>query len=374
MAGLYLHIPFCRQKCHYCNFYSLATKKHWNEIIAAMKREIEMNKGFFGGEPVQTIYIGGGTPSLLAVAQLTELIQTATATFQVCEDAEITVEANPDDVNDEWLGALAASPVNRLSIGIQSFSDLDLNYLNRVHSTTDAVNSIEKALKHGFTNLSIDLIYGIPTLSNDQWEKNINTAIALDIPHISAYALTVEAGTALDHFIRMGKFTPVDDEKAATHFKMLTNALDQAGYEHYEISNFALPEKYSRHNSSYWSGAKYLGIGPSAHSYNGRIRRWNIAHLGKYIEGLRAGTEIFEFEELTLTQQFNEYIMTSLRTIWGIDLDIVAKRFGQPFLDHLNREMKNPERQGFIAVKDDKLKLTAGGMFFADGIAAGLFR
>lgn len=373
MAGLYIHIPFCRQKCHYCNFYSLATKKHWNEIIAAMKQEMDQNKDFFDGEPLQTIYFGGGTPSLLPVEQLIGLIRRAKVTFEISDEAEITVEANPDDLNDKWLHALAGSPANRLSIGIQSFHDQDLHYLNRVHSAKEAMVSIEKAIRSGFSNLSIDLIYGIPTLTDERWLENINTAISLNIPHISAYALTVEAGTALDHFIRKGKYTPVDDEKAAAQFKMLMKSMSKAGYEHYEISNFAQPGKYSQHNTAYWTGAKYLGIGPSAHSFNGSIRRWNVSHLGKYIEGLAAGSGIFEFEELTNIQQFNEYVMTAIRTMWGIDTDFVLKRFGQIFPDHLTNECKNPEWQCWIVFKDNKIMLTAEGKLFADRIAAGLF-
>lgn len=373
MAGLYIHIPFCRQKCHYCNFYSLATKKHWNEIIAAMKQEMEQNKAFFDGEPLKTIYFGGGTPSLLPVEQLIGLIETAKVTFEISDEAEITVEANPDDLNDNWLHTLAISPVNRLSIGIQSFHDQDLHYLNRVHSAKEAMESIQKAIRSGFSNLSIDLIYGIPTLTDERWLENINTAISLNIPHISAYALTVEADTALDHFIRKGKYTPVDDEKAASQFTMLMKSMNEAGYEHYEISNFALPGNYSQHNTAYWTGAKYLGIGPSAHSFNGSIRRWNVSHLGKYIEGLAAGSGIFEFEELTTNQQFNEYVMTAIRTMWGIDTDFVLKRFGQIFLDHLTDECKNPEWQHWISFRNNKIMLTAEGKLFADRIAAGLF-
>ncbi|MBE0638399.1 MAG: radical SAM family heme chaperone HemW [Bacteroidales bacterium] len=373
MAGIYLHIPFCRQKCHYCNFYSLATKKYRNEIVIAMKREIELNKDFFGGEPVQTIYFGGGTPSLLPVSELIELIEKVKTTFEVSDEAEITVEANPDDLTDEWLKSLSHSPANRLSIGIQSFDDRDLHYLNRVHSAAEAKAGIGKAIAAGFSNLSIDLIYGIPTLSDETWLENINTAVSLNIPHISAYALTVEEGTALDHLIRKGKYTPVDDEKAVTQFKLLMATLDQSGYEHYEISNFSLPGHYSRHNKAYWNDAKYLGIGPSAHSYDGRIRRWNVSNLGKYTEGISLGNGLFEFDKLTSTQHFNEYVMTSLRTMWGIDLAEVNKRFGQSCLDHLNRELKNPEIRGRIVTQDNKIVLTNEGKLFADRMAAGFF-
>ncbi len=373
MAGLYLHIPYCRQKCHYCNFYSLASAKHRNEIVEAMKIEMALNKGFFGGEPLQTIYLGGGTPSILPVSQLDDLIRIVISIFGIVKEPEITVEANPDDVTDEWLAALATTPANRLSMGIQSFNDADLHYLNRVHSAAQAKASIAKALRTGYSNLSIDLIYGIPTLTDEQWIENINTAIMLNIPHISAYALTVEPGTALDHLIRKGKYTPVDDDKAASHFALLMESLGKAGYEHYEISNFALPGRYSRHNTAYWNGSKYLGIGPSAHSFTGRARRWNVANLGSYIKGVSAGSGFYESEELTTAQQFNEYVMTSLRTMWGIDPRHVEQQFGQDFYKHLTEQAKHPMEQGWLIFDDDKLKLTSTGKLFADRIAAGLF-
>lgn len=258
MPGLYIHIPFCRQKCHYCNFFSIASKKYINEIVQAIQTEVRSNSGFFNGSPLNTIYFGGGTPSLLSINQINEIIDTAIATFGIDPNAEITVEANPDDLINSWLQALSQTVVNRLSIGVQSFRNEDLTYLNRVHSANQAESAIQNALKYGFKNISIDLIYAIPTLDNEQWIENINRALSYNIPHISAYALTVEPGTALDLFIKKGKYKQVEEEKVAEQFQIIMKIMAKSGYEHYEISNFALPDRYSRHNKSYWSGESYL--------------------------------------------------------------------------------------------------------------------
>jgi putative oxygen-independent coproporphyrinogen III oxidase len=373
MAGLYIHIPFCKQKCHYCNFYSLATKKHRNELPEAMKQEIELKSDFFDGKPLQTIYFGGGTPSLIPADEIKLIISKADAVFGIAPNAEITLEANPDDVNTDWLEALRDSQVNRLSIGIQSFDDNDLKYLNRIHTSKQAEASIQKALKAGFSNLSIDLIYGIPTLSEDVWKANIDKTLSFAVPHISAYALTVEPGTALDLLIKKGKYTPVDDEKAVTHFDLLMGEMERAGYDHYEISNFSLPGRHSKHNTAYWNGTKYLGIGPSAHSFDGKKRCWNVAHIKKYIEGIAGNKRNYDCEELTESQHFNEYMMTALRTIWGIDLLKVNQRFGDAFSTHLMKQLQHPEKQGLVKIRDNKVVLTHKGKFFADGVAGGLF-
>ncbi|NCC72321.1 MAG: radical SAM family heme chaperone HemW, partial [Sphingobacteriia bacterium] len=259
MAGLYLHIPFCRQKCHYCNFYSLPTRKYRKEIPKAMMIEMEINQTFFNGEPLDTIYVGGGTPSLYPPDDIQHLINAAKDNFRFAENTEITLEANPDDISNEWIEALSASSVNRLSIGVQSFNDDDLRYLHRIHSASQAIKGIEKARKAGFGNLSIDLIYGIPGQSDEQWIENIQMATALKIPHISAYALTVEKGTTLDFLIKKGKLPFVDEDRAAGQYLILMQAMRSAGYLHYEISNFALPGYFSRHNTAYWNGQKYLG-------------------------------------------------------------------------------------------------------------------
>ncbi len=373
MAGLYVHIPFCRQKCHYCNFYSLATKKFRDDIALALPREIAMQKDYLNGQPLSSIYFGGGTPSLFHPGVIQSIIRAANSYLGIEPGAEITLEANPDDLSESWLKTLRQTAVNRLSIGIQSFNNADLQQLNRSHSAAQAIDAVKAAKDQGFDNLSIDLIYGIPGQDLRRWEENLKTALALHVPHISAYALTVEPGTALDLFIRQKKYPPVDDALAATHFDLLTKMLHVAGYEHYEISNFALPGKYARHNTSYWKGTPYLGTGPSAHSYNGFSRQWNVANLRQYLDGIKNSKLNFEQEHLTTVQRFNESVMTSIRTMWGVDISSVEKRFGTHYREHLLRQAQPFIRSGRIIIKHQHLMLTQEGQFFADGIAAALF-
>jgi oxygen-independent coproporphyrinogen III oxidase len=372
MAGLYIHIPFCKQKCHYCNFFSLATTKYRHELKEALLKEIETRKNFLNNETLKTIYFGGGTPSLYEPDEIETIITKANQIFGVEKNAEITLEANPDNLTDEWLRRLRKTPVNRLSIGIQSFRNEDLEYLNRIHSSHEAVRSVKTALKRGFDNINVDLIFGIPTLKNDNWIKNIETAINLGVPHISAYALTVEPGTALDLFIRKGKYRPLDESKVADQFKILTGILWSKGFDHYEISNFAKEGNYARHNTSYWCGEKYLGIGPSAHSYDFVTRSWNVSSLKKYIEGVNTGSNISTSENLTTDQHYNEYVMTSIRTMWGIDI-LKVKSFGDKYYHHLIKKAARQVAKGLIFADDKKIKLTDEGKLFADGIAAGLF-
>jgi len=373
MAGLYVHIPFCRQKCHYCNFYSLATQKYHDQIIDAIIRELEIRKDYLSGENLNTIYFGGGTPSLFHPQIFNSIIEQAHQVFGLNANAEITVEANPDDINVSWLQALQRTSVNRLSIGVQSFVDNDLLYLNRKHSAAKAESSIKLAQDHGFDNLSIDLIYGSPNLSDEVWQENILKSLKLGVPHISAYALTVELGTALDHFIRKGKYKPMDDAKASHHFNILVEALEKNGFEHYEISNFSLPGMNSKHNTSYWFGEQYIGVGPSAHSYDGGSRQWNVSNLKSYIVAIENSQIDFEKEVLSPDQKYNEYVMTSLRTIWGIDLEKVKNDFGEKFHTHLLIEAKPFMESHQIELLHNKMILTNKGKFFADGLAAGLF-
>ncbi|OYT12903.1 MAG: coproporphyrinogen III oxidase, partial [Bacteroidetes bacterium 4572_114] len=334
MAGIYVHIPFCRQKCCYCNFYSLATNKFRDETINAIINEMEIRKDYLSGEKLDTIYFGGGTPSLFHPQILNSIIEKAKNVFGVNDNAEITVEANPDDINKQWLRELGETAVNRLSIGVQSFDDNDLHYLNRSHTSAKAEGAIKLAQDHGFDNLSIDLIYGIPSSNDEVWKENISKPIRLGVPHISAYALTVEPGTALDQFIRKGKTRPLEDTVAARQFNMIMHVLEEAGFEHYEISNFCLPGRYSRHNTSYWFGEKYLGTGPSAHSFDGVSRQWNVSNLKSYISSVEKNEINFQKEILTKTQKYNEYVMTSLRTMWGIDLEKVKTDFGEKLHGH----------------------------------------
>lgn len=373
MAGLYIHIPFCRQKCHYCNFFSVATKKHRIEIFDALKQELLLQRDYLHGAKFETIYFGGGTPSLYRPGQLQEIITLADEIFGIADDSEITIEANPDDISREWLGELKSTQINRLSIGLQSLHDEDLKYLNRVHTAKEAVKCVELASKSGFENLSIDFIYGIPTLSDEKWQQNLEWAASLKIPHVSAYALTVEPGTALDHFIRKGKYRPVSDTKAEAQFLFMTNFLQQNGYEHYEISNLALPGKYARHNTAYWSGEKYLGVGPSAHSFDGRSRQWNVSSIKGYIEGMHNRKPDFERELLTESQRLNEYIMTSIRTMWGMDVEKIRLEFGEQKHAHVMQGLAMLQRDDFFKNYGEKIVLTSKGRLFADRIASDLF-
>jgi oxygen-independent coproporphyrinogen-3 oxidase len=374
MAGIYLHIPFCRQACHYCNFHFSTSLKLKNEFIDALLKEIQLQKNYLpaGAEQVNTIYFGGGTPSLLTPEELSAILQSLREHFSVAADAEVTLEANPDDLTEEKLQDWKKLGVNRLSIGVQSFFEDDLRWMNRAHTAQQAINNLQLARQY-FNNITIDLIYGTPTLPDDNWRHNVQQAIALGITHISCYALTVEPGTALASMITKHKVTDVNTEDQARQFLLLMQWMQDAGYEHYEISNFALPGKRSRHNSSYWQGAAYLGLGPSAHSFNGESRQWNVANNALYIQSLKEGNVPFEIENLTNTQRLNEYIMTSLRTMEGLDVQWVAKQFGEQAANQLQLESKQFIETGKMQFHNGRLQLTKEGKLFADGIAAELF-
>lgn len=373
MAGIYLHIPFCKQACYYCNFHFSTSLARKAEMVQCLLQEITLQQPYLAGERVDTIYFGGGTPSLLDTAELQQLLDRLYSTFEVTPDAEITLEANPDDLDIPKLQSLRDAGINRLSIGVQSFHETDLEWMNRAHNSQQALDCIVQAQQLGFQNITIDLIYGGPTLSDDAWQQNVQQAIALGVPHLSCYALTVEPGTALDHFIRKKKMAATDPDKAARHFELLMQWLEAAGYEHYEISNFALPGWHSRHNSSYWQGRSYLGLGPSAHSFNGHSRQWNVANNAAYIKSITAGIVPAEVESLTTAMQFNEYIMTSLRTSAGCNLEWVAEKFGADQSLRLQAESKALIAKGWMEHKGETLRLTKAGRLFADGIAADLF-
>ncbi|RPE13828.1 radical SAM family heme chaperone HemW [Chitinophaga lutea] len=373
MAGIYLHIPFCKKACHYCNFHFSTSLQHRNEMVECLHMEAAMQKGYLEGRPVETIYFGGGTPSILAPAAISGLLNTLKAHYAVSPDAEITLEANPDDLTPATLEGLRTAGINRLSIGIQSFFEEDLRWMNRAHNAQQAEECVRQARAAGFDNFSIDLIYGGPTLSDAHWQQNVARAVELGVPHLSCYALTVEPGTALDHFIQHHKMPAIDPDRAAQHFEMLMRWLEAAGYEHYEISNFALPGKRSRHNSSYWQGKPYLGLGPSAHSFNGTSRQWNVANNALYIQGIRKGSPAFEKEILSPQMALNEYIMISLRTEAGCNLDTVAERFGVEKQRQLHAAGKEFIEKGWMREEGAALRLTREGKFFADGIAAAMF-
>ena len=372
MAGLYLHIPFCKQACHYCNFHFSTSLKQKDGMVKAILQELELQKDYLQGATLDSIYFGGGTPSLLTQQDLLNIFEKINQLHPIAANAEITLEANPDDLSIQKLTELKNTPINRLSIGIQSFFEIDLTFMNRAHNAEEAKNCIQNAQDIGFTNLTIDLIYGTPTTSNEAWQQNIQTALDFDIPHISCYCMTVEPNTALDHFVKKGKAEPVDEEKAAHQFEVLMTTLKSAGYEHYEISNFAKPDWHARHNSNYWLGANYLGIGPSAHSFNGKSRQWNVANNAKYIKFLSAQESAFEVEILSKKQQYNEYILTALRTKWGCDLAKI-ENWGVPFKHHFEKISKSYLTNQLIQQKNNIFTLTDKGKLLADRIAMELF-
>lgn len=370
--GIYIHIPFCKQACHYCDFHFSTSVKKKGELVNMLCRELVLRKDELGENKVQTIYFGGGTPSLLSSEELKQIFKTINANFTVAEDAEITLEANPDDLSREKLELLGNSPINRLSIGVQSFFEEDLKLMNRAHNATEALESIQMA-KEYFDNISIDLIYGIPDMSEERWKKNIEMALDLGLPHFSCYALTVEPHTALKKFIEKGLIKPVDDEAAKVHFDILTETLKKAGFIHYEFSNYGKPGYFSQNNTAYWMGKPYLGIGPSAHSYDGESRKWNVSNNSLYIKYLGKGEIPFQEEVLSLTDKYNEYVMTRLRTMWGISLEEVEGKFGLRFKNYLLDQAKENLREGLLELKEDKIKVTEKGKFLSDGIAADLF-
>jgi len=373
LAGVYIHIPFCRQACHYCNFHFTTSLTRKNELIAALLKELDLRQNYLQNEPVETIYLGGGTPSLLEVSDLEKLLGSIWKNFSTSPSTEITLEANPDDISEEKIREWLDTGINRLSIGVQSFFEEDLLWMNRAHNAKQAKDSLELACRH-FKNITVDLIYGTPMLTDNKWEKNVETILSYDIPHISCYALTVESKTALQKMIKLGKTEDVNPDKQSDQFLLLMRWLKDAGYEHYEISNFAKPGFRSRHNTSYWQGKKYLGIGPSAHSFDGVSRQWNISNNNTYIDSLKTNSLPFEKEILTAAQQLNEYIMTSLRTIEGIDLRLVERKFGKKEKEQLLQLVKKyMENKKVVVSETGNLILTNEGKLLADGIASDLF-
>lgn len=373
MAGIYVHIPFCRQACLYCNFHFSTSLKQKNDLIDALLKEVAITTAFAGNETIATIYLGGGTPSLLETTELNAIFNAIHSKFSIAPDAEITLEANPDDISPGKLRIWKQTGINRLSIGIQSFFEEDLKWMNRAHNAQQAIRCIGEAQAAGFSNLSIDLIYGTPTLPDDHWRQNVERVTGLGVPHISCYALTVEPKTALHQLIRKHKMQDTDPEQQSRQFLQLIQWLTVAGYEHYEISNFSLPGKRSRHNTSYWQGKPYYGFGPSAHSFNGTdTRSWNIANNAFYIKSISGGALPVEKEVLTKTQQVNEYIMTSLRTMEGIDLIKIRNEFGDDVY-HQICKTASTFSPGKAIVDNMHLVLTRNGKLFADGLAAELF-
>ena len=372
MAGIYIHIPFCKQACHYCDFHFSTSMKRKEEIVLALIKEIQLRKNEFDGEIIETIYFGGGTPSVLTNAEIQSLIDAVYQNFEVIESPEVTIEANPDDLSEERIIALSKTPINRLSIGVQSFFEADLKLMNRAHDSMEAQKSLAIATQY-FDNISVDLIYGIPGLTNEMWVQNIETALSFGVPHISSYALTVEPKTALKKLIQTGKIAAPKDEVAQEQFDILVKILSDKGFVHYELSNFGKPDYFSKNNSSYWLGKKYLGMGPSAHSFDGKSRSWNIANNSLYLKSILEGKLPLEIEILTQQDRYNEYVMTGLRTIWGISLKRIEQEFGADYLSYLLKQAQKFIADDLISVTDGILKTTSKGKFLADGIAADLF-
>jgi oxygen-independent coproporphyrinogen-3 oxidase len=372
MSGIYIHIPFCKQACHYCDFHFSTSLKKKDEMVLALAKEIALRKSELENEVVETIYFGGGTPSILQISDLKFLIEEVYRNYNVAENPEITVEANPDDLSEERIIELSKNRVNRLSIGIQSFFEEDLKLMNRAHNSVEAKKSLEIATKY-FENISIDLIYGMPNMSHEKWLKNIQIALDYNVPHISSYALTVEPKTALHSFIQKGIIPQLDDEVAQEHFHLLVDKLEENGFIHYELSNFGKEHFFSKNNSSYWLGKKYLGIGPSAHSYDGFSRSWNVSNNTIYLKALAENQLPSESETLTQTDRYNEYIMTGLRTIWGISLDKIATEFGKTYLDYLNQQAEKYIEDHLLFIDGNILRTTKSGKFLSDGIASDLF-
>lgn len=376
MAGLYIHIPFCNSKCAYCGFYSVPSLKRKTDFLEALKQEIVSRKDDLHGEKVETVYFGGGTPSLLTIEELKAIMALLHDSFEIDPEAEITLEANPDTLSLEYLKGLRLMGVNRLSIGIQSFFDQDLQYLSRRHNAQHARQCLDWAKEVGFENLSIDLIYGLPTSDAGQWSRNLDCFFALDIPHLSAYALTLEPNAILTKQIEMGKVAPVNEDDAVLDYELLCQKMAQHGFLHYEISNFCKPGRHSRHNASYWFGVSYAGFGPSAHSYDGHSRQWNVSSVEQYVGNGKRKTEngkLFEKEELSPEQQYDEYVMLRLRTMWGIDLKYLKREMGERFSIYCEQKAQPLIEQGRLSQTREFLYLTNQQMLFADGIAEELF-
>ena len=371
MAGLYIHIPFCKKACHYCNFHFSTSLKNRKKIISSMIKEIEI-KSIGYEDLIETIYFGGGTPSLLSIIEIDSLIKAVIGNFKISKKPEITLEANPDDLNTSKLKELSNSLINRLSIGIQSFNDQDLKLMNRSHNSFDSINCIDNSLKY-FDNISIDLIYGMPNSNLISWEKNLNLALNWDLNHISAYALTVEPKTALEKYIQKEIILPLDEEFVYDQFNLMYDKLSDLNYINYELSSFAKKGYFSKNNSGYWLGKKYVGIGPSSHSFDGFSRSWNVSNNKLYVSDIQNNKMYHQKEKLTHVDQYNEYIMTGLRTMWGISLSNLQEKFGKKIENHFVKKSKKFIESKLLIIENDLIKTSKKGKFLSDGIASELF-
>lgn len=370
----YFHIPFCKQACHYCDFHFSTSLKYKEELLQAMLSEIELRASYLENKKVESLYFGGGTPSILQAKEIDSLIGQVAKYFEISSDAEITLEANPDDLDRKKVQELKGTEINRFSIGIQSFYEEDLKWMNRAHNSEEAKSSIMRVQDAGFENITCDLIYGYPLLTNNKWRSNMQELINLEVPHISSYSMTVEKKTALAHLINTGKTAALNEDQSAEQMLMLIDTLTSSGYEHYEISNFAKPGRYARHNSNYWKGKSYLGIGPSAHSFNGASRSWNIANNALYIKGILLKELALKTELLRKNDRFNEYVMTSLRTKWGVDKKYVLQEFGDDYLNSILKTIEQYVYNKEVLISDEGIiTLSPSGKLLADQIAADLF-
>lgn len=381
MTGIYIHTPFCKSKCAYCNFFSIASESKINDYVEALKKEIVLRKNYLGGETVKTIYFGGGTPSLLSVKNIEEILELLNKNYEIIPNPEITLEINPDTIDREKMSSLKQIGINRMSVGIQSFDDEDLRYLGRRHDSKHAMQVLEDLKHTDFEKITLDLIYGMPTLTEEKWNKNLDIFFSTGITHLSAYALTVEPKTILGQRIEKGDLQSVSEEETICHYNILVERTKENDFEHYEISNFAKEGFRSQHNSIYWRDEKYLGLGPSAHSYDGNSRQWNISNLTKYIQMVgdaetqrRRESELFYEKEILSTEdKFNEYVMTSLRTSWGCDIEKIERDYGKSYAHHFLKNIKKYLENGEMLKENNTYFLSEDGKLFADGIAADLF-
>jgi len=370
MAGIYLHIPFCRKRCHYCDFFKSTDLSQKARLLEGLRKELESRAPELASEEINTIYLGGGTPSVLLIDELKDILQTIRQNYRVSPEAEITMEANPDDLSQAILSAIREIGFNRLSMGVQSFSESDLKLMNRRHGVMQAIQSVKWAKTAGFTNISIDLIYGLPNQTLEEWERNVRIAVELDVQHISAYNLTYHEGTVFYDRLKKGILKELPDELSLQQFEMLISILKLAGFEHYEISNFCKPGLYSQHNSSYWKSKKYLGIGPSAHSFDLYTRRWNVSSISGYLDGVENNKSYSETEILTEQDRYNDYIITGLRTIWGTSEELIQAEFSENYLVHFQKIKDKYLNSGHVSETSGKICLSPEGLFISDQIMA----
>jgi oxygen-independent coproporphyrinogen-3 oxidase len=373
MAGIYIHIPFCKQACYYCNFHFSTVLSYKEKLVEAIAKELFLRKDYLKNQAIQTIYLGGGTPSLLDPRELDIIFNTLHKAFDLSAIKEFTLEANPDDLNSNFLNYLKKSPINRLSIGIQSFNDTDLQFMNRAHKAEEAINCIKTAQNIGFNNISIDLIYGIPGMNLERWHQNLATAFSLHIQHLSSYCLTIEPKTVFGNQLAKNHFITTPEEDSEEQFLYLIELAGKAGFEQYEISNFAKDKAYAQHNTQYWKGSPYLGVGPGAHSFKANERSWNISNNQQYMHAIEKGILPLESETLSIENQYNEWVMTGLRTIWGLNLDEGKDKFGSDRMSYLQKQLAVYINHEQVKQVNNTLIIAEHARFLADGIASAAF-